>query len=43
MAERQKLEAGMQTVTELETEAADGMELLELAESGTGSTSIGRS
>ena len=32
MAERQKLETGMQTVIELETEAADGLELLELAE-----------
>ena len=32
MAERQKLETGMQTVVELETEAADGLELLELAE-----------
>ncbi|MEL6861958.1 MAG: peptide chain release factor 2 [Pseudomonadota bacterium] len=32
MAERQKLETGMQTVTELETEASDGLELLELAE-----------
>ena len=32
MAERQKLETGMQTVEELEREAADGLELLELAE-----------
>ncbi|MEM6533997.1 MAG: peptide chain release factor 2 [Pseudomonadota bacterium] len=32
MAERQRLETGMQTVLELEQEAADGLELLELAE-----------
>ena len=32
MAERQRLESGMQMVTELEREAADGLELLELAE-----------
>lgn len=32
MAERQKLETGMQTVEELEREAEDGLELLELAD-----------
>ena len=32
MAERQKLETGMTTVVELEQEAADGLELLELAD-----------
>ena len=32
MADRQKLESGMQTVESLEREAADGLELLELAE-----------
>ncbi|MEM9937838.1 MAG: peptide chain release factor 2 [Pseudomonadota bacterium] len=32
MAERQRLESGMQTVETLEQEAADGMELLELAD-----------
>ena len=32
MAERQKLETGMKTVIELEQEAADGLELLELAD-----------
>ena len=32
MAERQKLETGMQVVEELEREAADGLELLELAD-----------
>ena len=32
MAERQRLESGIQTVLELEQEAADGLELLELAE-----------
>ncbi len=32
MAERQRLETGMQTVIELEREAGDGLELLELAE-----------
>ena len=32
MAERQKLEQGMQTVLELEQEASDAEELIELAE-----------
>lgn len=36
MAERQKLEAGMQLVASLEGEAADGLELLELAEGDDG-------
>lgn len=36
MAERQKLESGMQLVSALENEAADGLELLELADGDDG-------
>lgn len=36
MAERQKLESGMQMVSALESEAADGLELLELADGDEG-------